>query len=143
MGRPLNDKFFTHGVDGEGAAFTPGSKTGLQIFLTAASFTGGPTDKINAWIVRQRSPERYEVTDGSNTEVLRMYNARSEVPEGRCSLEVIPFDGGDPEYVRTITAHQVKTWDGNVYIWSHLQKGEAADAVGEVDFNPDLDQVTG
>ena len=133
MGRPLNDRFFTS-VDGEG----PTNTAGLQIFLTAASFTEGPTDAINTWIVRQRSPERYEVTNGTNTEVLKMFDG-GEVPAGRCSLKVIPFDGQPPEYVRTFTSHHVKTFDGNVYIWTHLQSSNPADAVGEVDFVPVLD----
>lgn len=136
MGRPLNDRFFAS-VDGEGPTFT----AGLQIFLTAASFTGGPTNAINAWIVRQRSPERYEVTNGVKTEVLRMFDGAGEVPTGRCSLEVIPFESQPREFVRTFTSHHVKTFDGNVYIWTHLQNGDIADEVGEVDFNPDLDQL--
>ena len=135
MGRPLNKRFFTS-VDGEG----PTNTVGLQIFLTRASFTGGPTDAQNTWIVRQRSPERYEVTNGTWTEVLTMYDGGGEVPSGSCSLAVIPFDSQPTEYVRTFTSHHVKTFDENVYIWTHLQNGEAADAVGEVDFNPALDE---
>lgn len=132
MGRPLNDRFFAT-VDGEGPDF----KNGLQINLTLASYTGGPQNDSSSWIVRQRSPERYEVTNGTKTEVLRMFNGTGSIPAGRCALRVAPFEAGT-EYTRTLTAHQVKTWQGNVYIWSHLQAGNAADEAGEVDFEPSM-----
>lgn len=136
MGRPLNDKFFTLGDDG-GEAFTPGSKPGLQIRLTIASYTGGPSNDPNSWIVRQRSPERYEVTNGDKTEVLRMQNATGTVDTGRCALRVLPFEGGST-YVRTLTSHHVKAWNGTVYIWTHLQSGNPASENGEVDFSPTM-----
>jgi len=137
MGRPLNDKFFTLGDDGEGGAFNPGNKPGLQIRLTIASYTGGPANDTNSYIIRQRSPERYEVTNGNETEVLRMINATGTAPAGRCALRVLPFEGGST-YVRTLTSHHVKAWNGTTYIWTHLQNGNAADANGEVDFSPTM-----
>lgn len=131
MGRPLNDKFFAPTSPG------PGAKPGKQIRLTLASFTDGPDDVSNTWIIRQRSTSRFEVTDGSNVEVLEMFNGSGSVPRGRCALKVTPLES-ETEFARTFTAHQVKTFQGNTYIWSHLQEGIAASQPDEVDFDPTM-----
>lgn len=133
MGRPLNDKFFV----GDTSKNTD-TKGGRQIRLTLASFTGGPQNVPTAWIVRQRSPERYEVTDGSNIEVLQFFNGTGSIPAGTCALRVLPFGGGT-EYLRTFTSHLVKTFQGTTYSWTHLQNGDAASATGQVDFDPSLE----
>ena len=131
MGRPINKKFFASvATDTDG---TPG----LQVRLTLASFTGGPTNVLTAYLVRQRTTDSYEVTDGTNTEVLQFFNGTGSIPEGNISLRVSSF-GGPTEYVRTLTAHQVKTFQGNTYSWTNLQKGNAASAPGEVDFDPTM-----
>lgn len=132
MGRPLNDKFFVGdlGDDTDG-------KPGLQIRLTLASFTGGPLNISTAWIVRQRSPSRFEVTDGENTEVLKLISGTGSIPAGTCALRVVPF-GGSSEYLSALTSHQAKTFQGNTYTWTNLQNGNAASAVGEVDFDPTM-----
>ena len=131
MGRPINKKFFASvEVDTDG---TPG----LQVRLTIASFTGGPLNVITAYLVRQRTPDKYEVTDGTNTEVLQFFNGTGSIPEGKMGLRATPF-GGSAEYVRTLTSHQVKTFQGNTYSWTNLQNGNAASAPGEVDFSPTM-----
>ncbi len=133
MGRPLNDKFFV----GDTSQDTDG-KAGLQIRLTLASFTGGPSDVSNTWITRQRSPSRFEVTDGENIEVLKLFNGTGSIPAGTCALRVIPF-GSSSEYLSALTSHQAKTFQGNVYTWTHLQSGNAASVTGEADFQPTME----
>ena len=133
MGRPLNDKFFVGDLTDD----TDG-KDGLQLRLTLASYTGGPQNDNGSWIVRQRSPERYEVTNGEDVEVLRMFNGTGSIPAGRCALRVAPFGDGT-EYTRTLTSHHVKTFQENVYIWTHLQSGNPASVAGEVDFQPAME----
>ncbi len=133
MGRPLNDKFFVGDLNDD----TDG-KAGLQIRLTLASFTGGPLNSSSSWIVRQRSPSRFEVTDGENTEVLKLFNGTGSIPAGTCALRVIPF-GGSSEYLSALTSHQAKTFQGNVYTWTSLQSGDAASVEGECDFAPTME----
>lgn len=132
MGRPLNDKFFVGNLNNDTDV-----KDGLQIRVTTANFTGAG-ESSSSWIVRQRSPEQFEITDGESVEVLKSYNGTAEdVPEGRFGLRVTVFGGGT-EYMRTLTSHLVKTWDGNVYSWGSLQEGVAASAEGEADFDPTM-----
>lgn len=133
MGRPLNDRFFV----GDTSDNTDG-KDGLQLRLTLASFTGGPLNASNAWIVRQRSPSRFEVTDGENIEVLKLFNGTGSIPAGTCALRVLPF-GESSEYLSALTSHQAKTFQGGVYTWTHLQEGNAASATGEADFDPTME----
>lgn len=133
MGRPLNDKFFVGDISDDTAG-----KAGLQIRLTLASFTGGPLNVNTAWIVRQRSSSRFEVTDGENIEVLKLFNGTGSIPAGTCALRVKPFEEQPTEYLSALTSHQAKTFQGNVYTWTHLQEGNAASAVGEVDFVPTM-----
>ena len=133
MGRPTKDQYFVGdtSTDAEG-------KAGLQIRLTRASYTGGPTDNTASWIVRQRSQGRFEVTNGTDIEVLTLYNAGSGVPTGFCSLQVLPFTEGT-EYARGFTNHLVKTFDGKSYKWDHLKDGVVASADDEADFNPTME----
>ena len=133
MGRPLNDKFFV----GDTSDDTDG-KPGLQIRLTLASYTGGPSNDINSWIVRQRSPSRFEVTNGENTEVLKLFNGTGSIPAGTCALRVKPF-GASTEYLSALTSHQAKTFQGGVYIWTSLQEGNPASVEGECDFDPTME----
>ncbi len=86
MGRPVNDKFFVGNLSN-----TPSSKDGLQIRLTLASYTGGPTDDSDSWIAKQRSDHTFEVTNGTDIEVLRLVNSTGTIPEGTCALRVKPF----------------------------------------------------
>ena len=132
MGRPVNDKFFVGDVSDN-----PGAKTGLQINVTSAFFSGQEMATSSAWIVRQRTPDKFEITDGSDIEVLQS-NATSELAAGAFTLEVVPFFDQDTEFVRTISSHVVKTFEGNVYAWTSLQNGNEAAVVGEVDFSPTM-----
>jgi len=131
MGRPVQDKFFTPvGQDPEG-------RSGLQILLTLASYTGGPSDDSDSWIVRQRSQGQFEVTNGTQIEVLRLFNGTGSIPTGTCALRVKPFTSGT-EYARGFTNHLVKTFQGNSYKWDHLKEGVAASDKDEVDFEPSM-----
>lgn len=132
MGRPLNDKFFV----GDTSIDTD-VKDGLQIRLTLASFTGGPLNVSSAWIVRQRTTSRFEVTDGTHTEVLKLFNGTGSIPAGKCALRVLPF-GASSEYLSALTSHKAKTFQGGVWLWSHLKSNVAASVAGEADFQPDM-----
>ena len=133
MGRPLNDRFFVGNTDDD-----TDDKDGLQLRLTLASFTGGPTDVMDTWIVRQRSTSRFEVTDGENIEVLKLFNGTGSIPEGTCALRVIPFESSS-EYLSALNSRQAKTFQGGVYTWTHLQSGNAASVEGEADFDPTME----
>lgn len=132
MGRPLQDKFFAT------IASDTGETAGLQIRLKLASYTGGPADDINSYITRQRTTSQYEVSNGTNTEILQLTNQAGEVATGKCTLVVTGF-GGSAEFAKTLSAHQVKTFEGNTYTWSNLQEGDAAAALPECDFDPTLE----
>ena len=132
MGRPLQDKFFV----GNKSLDTDG-KPGLQIRLTLASYTGGTQNDNSSWIVRQRSQGQFEVTNGTECEILRLFNGTGSIPAGTCALRVDAFNAGT-EYARGFTNHRVKTFQGNSYKWGHLKKGVAASSHDEVDFDPTL-----
>ena len=115
MGRPVKDQFFV----GDTSLDTDG-KDGLQIRVTFASYTGGPTNDVNSWIVRQRSQGQFEVTNGTAIEVLRFAPNDEGAATGTVVLNVKPFLGGT-EFARGFTNHLVKTFDGNSYKWDHLK----------------------
>ena len=131
MGRPVQDKFFTPVGD------TPGGKTGKQINVVSASYTDGPTNDGNSWIVRQRSTKRFEITNGEDIEVLTLFNATGSVPTVVFDLRVLPFEGGS-EYASGLTNHLVKTFQGNSYKWDHLKDGLTASADDEANFDPTM-----
>ena len=133
MGRPLNDKFFV----GDKSLDT-NTKDGRQIRVKLASYSGGPTDDAASWIVRQRSQGQFEVTNGTECEVLRLANATGSTATGTFTLLVTPF-GGSAEHARGFTSHLVKTFEGNSYKWDHLKDGVAAASHDEVDFDPTLE----
>ncbi len=132
MGRPTKDRFFV----GDTSLDTDG-KDGLQIRLTLASYTGGPSDDSNSWIVRERSRGQFEVTNGTQIEVLRLFNGTGSIPTGTCALRVKPFTGGSA-YARGFTNHRVKTFGGKSYKWDHLKEGVVASANDEADFEPTM-----
>lgn len=132
MGRPTKDQFFVGDTN-----LNTDTKPGLQIRVTLASYTGGPTDDGNSWIVRQRSQGQFEVTNGTAIEVLRFFNGTGSIPTGTFALRVKPFTSGT-EYARGFTNHLVKTFQGNTYKWDHLKEGVAASDGDEVDFEPTM-----
>ena len=115
MGRPLNKKFFG---DPSGA--------GQQINVTAWIPGGGGA--VSAWIVKQNSNTTYTVTDGTDTGRCKLQEA-TPTAAGQMQIEVSPAVGGT-EYVKILNAHQVKTFEGNVYKWDALV---AASAYNEAD----------
>lgn len=117
MGRPLNKKFF-------GDPASPGNQLRVEAWIP------GGSGSVTAWIVKQHTNNTYTVSDGSDTGRCKLQEAGISAA-GQMRLPVTPF-GGATEYGRILNAHQVKTWEGNVYSWSEL----SADEVGEAD--PDL-----
>ncbi len=132
MGRPTKDKYFVGDKNQD-----TDTKNGRQIRLKLASYTGGPTNDAASWIVRQRSQGQFEVTNGTECEVLRLTNTSEAAPTGTCTLIVTAFGGG-PEHARGFTNHRVKTFEGNSYKWDHLKDGLAASDNDEADFDPTL-----
>ena len=124
MGRPLNKKFFTD------AATAPGSAPGSQIQNVNAYIPGAGSAVTDAWIVKQHSNTTYTVTDGTDTGRCKLTNKSAEWASGEMSIEVSPYAGGT-EYVKILNAHQVKTFEGNVYKWSDL--AAAADNEADID----------
>jgi len=116
MGRPLNKKWF-------GDPAGPGNQ------LNVVAFIPGGAGAVAAWIVKQHSNTTYTVTDGGDTGRCKL-QATVPTAAGEARIEVSPFIGGT-EYVRILNAHQVKTFEGNVYSWSEL----AADAASEADLD--------
>lgn len=133
MGRPTKDRYFV----GDTSKNTD-TKDERQIRVTAASYTGGPSDDGNSWIVRQRSQGSFEVTNGTQIEVLKLFEATAGVPTGWFSLRVLPFLGGTL-YARGFTNHRVKTFCGKSYKWDHLKEGNIAAADDEANFDPTME----
>lgn len=114
MGRPLKDKFF-------GNVANSGKQLQVEVWFT------GEASVVTGWVTRQRGTGKYEVTDGTNTEVFVLAD-HYPAQEGEACILVEPF-GGSTEYARVIHNRTVKTHEGNRYRWST----EAASEPGEAD----------
>lgn len=119
MGRPLNKKFF-----GDPAGV--GNQLEVEAWIPGAGATASPF----AWIVEQHTNTTYTVTDGSDTGRCKL-QADAVAGPGQMRIAVSPFVGGT-EYARILNAHQVKTFEGNVYAWSELSN---ADSFKEADLD--------
>lgn len=123
MGRPIDKNVIGDPAD-----------AGLQINLTTATFFNG--DAVSGpFIVRQRTNLKYEVSDGTKTEVLSLFNATGQPPAGFAALRAVPVSG-PTEYVRSIHGKTVKTFQGNIYSWVHQLEGKTATRKGQADFSP-------
>ena len=79
MGRPVNSKFF-----GEGNG---------KLHVTRHFFTGKSEASNKAWIVSQRSVNKFRVTDGTDTEILRLVNkAAGTLVAGEMSIDGVLDD---------------------------------------------------
>ncbi len=123
MGRPIDKNIIG---DPAGA--------GLQINLTTATFFNGDAVS-NPFIVRQRTNLKYEVSDGTKTEVLSLFNATGQPPAGFAALRVSPVSTGT-QYVRSIHGNTVKTFQGDIWSWVHQLEGKTATEKGQADFSP-------
>ena len=119
MGRPLNKRFF-------GDPASPGSQLEVEAWIPGAM---GPSSPF-AWIVEQNSNTTYTLDDGSFTGRCKL-QADAITGPGQMRIVVSPFPSGT-EYARILNAHQVKTFEGNVYSW---QAAFAADEFDEADLN--------
>ena len=113
MGRPLNKKFFT----GLG-------QPGFQLGCTAW-FTGEGAAE-SGYVVRQKTNTRYVVESdagpGTRSELLELVQG-APTAGGQVQITVSPVTGGT-ENARIINAHQVKTFEGNTYVWPDLVPGD-------------------
>mgnify|MGYP006424687055 CR=1 FL=1 len=119
MGRPLNDRFF-------GDFSNPGLQLKVEAWVPGSS-----SKSTNAYIVRQRTNTKYEVSDNNNTGICKLQE-NSITNEGEMRISVNPFNGGT-EYVRTLNAHDVKTYSNNTYSWTPTN--ETADEEGEANIS--------
>ena len=115
MGRPVNSKFF-----GEGNG---------KLQVTRHFFTGKSEASNKAWIVSQRSVNKFRVTDGTDTEILRLVNkAAGTLVAGELSIDGVL----DDSTVVQIT----KIWNNNCQ-YEGTTKGKmvigGSDAGGEDD----------
>lgn len=118
MGRPLNDKFF-------GDPEAPGKQIQIQVWLVDGE--GDGKGLTNGFIVSQTANSFFIVDNSFFVGEIKLQSSTpNAVGEGR--IQVSPFGGGT-EWARVVQAHNVKTFEGNIYNWST----EAADAVGEAD----------
>lgn len=92
MGRPVNSKYF-----GEGNG---------RLQVTRHFFTGKAEASNKAWIVSQRSVNKFRVSDGTDTEILRLVNkAAGTLVVGEMSIDGVLDDS---------TVVQVtKIWNNN------------------------------
>lgn len=87
MGRPLNKKHF-------------GNDDG-SIKITRHYFTGGTLATTDAWILNQRSSNKFTVTDGTTTEVLTLVNkANVDIAEGEMEIDAILDDSTTVQVTR-------------------------------------------
>ena len=102
MGRPLRDEFF-------GDPSSPGAQLNVEAWIP------GGVGAVSAWIVKQNSNTTYTVTDGTDIGRCKL-QSDTITSAGQMRIEVSPAPGGT-EYARILNAHQVKTFNGNVYSW--------------------------
>jgi len=87
MGRPLNKKYF-------------GNDAG-SIKVTRHFFTGGSEATTDAWIVNQRSSNKFTVTNGSTTEVLTLVNkANAALVAGEMRIDAVLDDSTTVQVTR-------------------------------------------
>jgi flagellar capping protein FliD len=115
MGRPLSKRFFSNPTN-----------TGKQITLTKAFIPGAASSTNNAWIVAQKGVNKYIVTDGTHTGLVRLTDG-SAATAGEAYIDVAVFGGGT-EHAKQINAHTVKTHAGHVYRWSTSAASKAGEA---------------
>lgn len=127
MGRPLKKSFF-------GNPANPGA----QVVLNSARIAG-QSAAAGYYIVRQVGTGRFQVTNGTNTGVVRLV-AAGTLQEGEAHVIVKPHGGGADEYAKVIHNRSVKTWAGNTYAWSINTTTTAGQAmiVGTVAVAPDF-----
>lgn len=117
MGRPLQKKFFGNP---EG--------TGMQLVLSYVWLAGSTEAEEGYYVVRQVGTGRYQVTNGTNTGVVKLVDALPTAP-GEGVIVITPFGATQKEFARTIHNRTVRTFDGNTYKWS----AEAAVEEGQAD----------
>ena len=125
MGRPVNSKYF-----GEGNG---------KLQVTRHFFTGKAEASNKAWIVAQRSVNKFRVSDGTDTEILRLVNkAAGTLVAGEMSIDGVL----DDSTVVQIT----KIWNNNVQ-YEGTTKGKmvigGSDAGGEDDATANTVTVDG
>ena len=88
MGRPINKRNFGNGDGG--------------IKISRHYFTGGSLATSDAWIVNQRSSNKFTVTDGSTTEVLTLVNkaTNGDIVEGEMEIDAILDDSSTVHVTR-------------------------------------------
>lgn len=130
MGRPLNKKFF--GPDAGGDGFQ----------LIGRSFFAGGLGPEACYIVKQKSSYKFIVRDsatGTKETVSTLVDVDPSA-EGELQVRVSPDGGTTFENARVITAHQVKTFDGNTYVWSDLTTtADSTPATNDADIGEDDD----
>ncbi|SVC53593.1 uncharacterized protein METZ01_LOCUS306447 [marine metagenome] len=125
MGRPVNSKYF-----GEGNG---------KLQVTRHFFTGKAEASATAWIISQRSVNKFKVSDGTDTEILLLVNkAAGSLVAGEMSIDARLDDS---------TVVQVtKIWNNKVQYEGNL-RGKmiigGSDAGGEDDATPDTVTVDG
>lgn len=99
----------------------PLKKTLLATLLCDAKWADGTTTN-DATVLEQVSNRKYKVTNGTTkTEYLKLVAGpiAGGTANGSMTIEVTPEDSTDgPEYARAIHARQVKTFEGNTYVWN-------------------------
>lgn len=104
MGRPLNKRNFGN----------PTVKDGNQ--LTVMATIDGTITPVPAWIVRQKTNNRYIVTDGTNTVLCELVKEFTDVNQ----FIVLAEDELAATFpVRSLHAHRVKTFDVQDKAWSY------------------------
>lgn len=117
MGRPLKKSLFGNP-----------SASGKQLVLSEAWISGAASASApnSVWIVKQISPRRFKVSDGTvEGEVYLQDGPVTAAGQARIAVAVF---GGGTEYARSINSKVVKTYTGGVYRWN---KDVAASQAGE------------
>lgn len=127
MGRPINKRFFGPDAGGDGFQIT-----GL------AWFAGAAIGAENCYIVSQKSNHRYEISNGTLTEIRTLTDAALVQDDGLFHILV-----NGTEHANKLSAHRVHTFEGNSFVWSDITKAAAsvtdavdADLGGDTDINP-------
>jgi len=121
MGKTVNKKFFGDPSDA-------GNQLEVEAWIPGAGAAASPF----AWIVKQNTNTTYTITDGVDTGRCKLQATAATGP-GQMRVAVSPFTGGT-EYARILNAHQVKTFEGNVFAWSELSNADSFDEA-DLDFS--------
>lgn len=104
MGRPLNKRNFGD----------PATKDGNQLAVMAT--VDGTATPVPAWIVRQKTNNRYIVTDGTNTVLCELV----EEITGPAQFTILAENELSATFpVKSLHAHRAKTFDVQNKAWSY------------------------